>query len=416
MANSWSPTLVDWVSMEGLRLLLNKLEVAQFMNTRYNREFTKEFAVGETVRVPFPWRPRERTGLTYDPQAIERRAATVTVDQVFGVDFEGDDVERALQWTRPEEALREQIIEPCMAQIRQSIDSRAALWAYQNCGNAVGILGTDPTSFDATSAAARQRLIELACPPSGDKGMIVPPAVTRSLKNAAISYFNPASDISKQYREGSIGKADGFDWYESMSLYSHTAGTWSGAVSVNTTMTSGSTSMVVNCTSGDTFKKGDLIGIGGRYRVNPSTRRVTTTGSTYSFAVAADVTASASTATITLVEPVYGPDSVYQNIDVLPTASDVLTLFPGTASPNGKSGKNGLSIHTDAFALVGVKIYTPKAVELSSQKRDPETGISVRFVKAWDPIQSKLVHRFDVVLGFGNLYPDNCCVRVLSAA
>ena len=414
MANSWN--VVDWLTMEGLRLLTNKLEVTQFFDTSYNNEFTRDFAVGETVRVPLPNRGRIRTGLTYDPQPVERKYTTITVDQVFGYDFEWDDVERALRVTRPEEALRKQVIEPAIAQIKQEIDSRAALYAYQNCGNIVGVLGTNPTTFDATSAAARERLIEMACPPGGERGMIVPPAVVRSLKNSAISYFNPASDISKQYREGSIGKADGFDWYESMSLYSHTAGTWQGAVSVNTTMTSGSTSMVVNCTSGDTFKKGDVIGIAGRYRVNPSTRRVTTTTETYTFAVAADVTASASTATITLVEPVYGPDSPYQNITVLPTASDVLTLFPGTASPNGKSGKNGLAIHKDAFALVGVKIYTPKAVELASQQRDPETGISVRFVKAWDPIQSKLVHRFDVVLGFGNLYPDHCCVRVLSAS
>lgn len=416
MANNWTPTLVDWVSDEGLRLLMNSLEVAPFFDTSYNNEFTKDFAVGETVRVPYPNRGRIRTGLTYDPQAIQRRSATITVDQVFGYDFEGDDVERALNWTRPEEGLRKQIIEPAVAQIKQEIDSRCALWAYQNTSNIVGVLGTDPTSFDATSAAARQRLIEMACPPGGDKGMIVPPAVTRSLKSAAISYFNPSSDISRQYREGSIGKADGFDWYESMSLYNHTAGTWAGAVSVNTTVASGATSMVVNCTSGDTFKKGDVIGIGGRYRVNPMTRRTTSTATTYTIVVAADVTASASTATITFVEPVYGPDSPYQNITVLPTASDVLTLFPGTASPNGKEGKNGLAIHPQAFALVGVKIYTPKAVELASQQRDPNSGISFRFVKAWDPIQSKLVHRFDVVLGFGNLYPDNCSVRVLSAA
>lgn len=414
MANSWD--VVDWLSMEGLRLLTNKLEVTQFFNTSYNNEFTKDFAVGETVRVPLPNRGRIRTGLTYDPQAVERKHTTISIDQVFGYDFEWDDVEKALRVTRPEQALREQVIEPAVAQIKQEIDSRAALYAYQNTSNIVGVLGTDPTSFDATSAAARQRLIEMACPPGGDKGMIVPPSVTRSLKSAAISYFNPSSDISRQYREGSIGKADGFDWYESMSLYNHTAGTWQGAVSVNTTLTSGATSMVVNCTSGDTFKKGDVIGVAARYRVNPMTRRVTTTGSTYTMVVAADVTASASTATITFVTPVYGPDSPYQNISVLPTASDVLTLFPGTASPNGKEGKNGLAIHKQAFALVGVKLYTPKAVEKSSQQRDPESGISFRFVQAWDPIQSKLVNRFDVVLGFGNLYPDNCSVRVLGAA
>ena len=40
-----------------------------------------------------------------------------------------------------------------MDQIAQEIDSRAALWAYQNSNNIVGILGTDPADFDSSSAA-----------------------------------------------------------------------------------------------------------------------------------------------------------------------------------------------------------------------------------------------------------------------
>ena len=413
MANTFN--VVDWLTMEGLRLLTNSLEVAPFFNTDYNKEFTQEFAVGETVRIPIPQQFTIRTGLGYNPQAINRKYTEVTVDQVFGIDFEWDDVEKALRVTRPDAQLREQVLKPAVAQIKQEIDSRCALFAYQNASNAVGVLGTDPTSFDDSSAAARQRLIEMACP-AGEKGMIVPPSVVRSLKNASISYFNPSSDISKQYREGSIGKADGFDWYESMSLYSHTAGSWAAANTVNTTLTDGATSMVVSCTSGDTFKKGDIIGFDGVYAVNPMTRRTTTTATTKTVTVLADVTASASTATVTFSPALYGPGSQYQNVSALPAAGGGLTLFPGTASPNGKSGKQGLALYKDAFALVGVKLETPKAVEMASQQRDPNSGIAFRFVKAWDPIQSKMIHRFDVVLGFGRLRSDNCAVRVLCAA
>jgi hypothetical protein len=200
-----------------------------------------------------------------------------------------------------------------------------------------------------------------------------------------------------------------------MSIWSHTAGTWAGAVSVNTTLTDGATSMIVTCTSGDTFKKGDVIGIGGRYAVNPMTRRTTNTATTKTITVLADVTASGSTATITFSPALYGVGSQYQNISVLPTASDVLTLFPGTSSPNGKAGVNSLVIHQDAFALVGVRMQVPKATEMASQTRDPDSGISVRFIRMFDPVQSKMINRFDVLLGFGSLYSDNCAVRVLGA-
>lgn len=414
MANSWQ--IVDWLTTEGLRILVNKLVCAEYMNTDYNKEFTREFAVGETVRIPLPQRFTIRTGLGYSPQAITRIYQTVSCDQIFGVDFEWDDVEKALNVTRPDEQLKKQVLEPAMSQIAQEIDSRCALWAYQNTNNIVGALGTDPTTFDGSSAAARQMLIENACPP-GNKGLIIPPSVMRSIKNSAIGYFNPTSAISAQYKEGAIGIADGFDWYESMSLYEHTAGTWQtpAAVTIDGANQSGST-LLLNCTSGDTFKKGDVIGIDNVYAVNPMTRRVTTQAHVKYFVVTADTTASAATVTVPISPTIYGPGSQYQNVDALPANAAAVTLFPGTASPNGAIGKNGTAIHRDAFALVGVKLEVPKAVEMASQQRDPDSGISVRFVRAWDPIQSKMVNRFDVLLGFGNLYPDNCAVRILCAA
>jgi hypothetical protein len=52
---------------------------------------------------------------------------------------------------------------------------------------------------------------------------------------------------------------------------------------------------------------------------------------------------------------------------------------------------------------------------MASQTRDPQTGISVRFVRMFDPQQSKMVNRFDVCIGFGNLYNDQCAVRILGA-
>ncbi len=413
--NSFNVT--DWLSQETLRLLLNKLEVAQFFNTDYNKDFKSTFAVGDTVRVNFPqmFTPNTDNSLAYTPQAINRRNTTVTIDQVSKVHFEWDDIEAALKLERPDARVRKEYLEPAAATIAQDIDSRCALFAKNHANNIVGVLGTDPTTFQSMTGSARQRLIELACPPSMEKGMIISPSINTSLVGAATSLFNPASDISKQYKEGSIGRQGGFDWYESMSIYDHTAGTWQGAVSVNTTSVTGANTLLLTCTTGDTFKQGDVIGIASVYAVNPMTRRVTTHAQTKQFVVQADVTGANSLATVTVLPVIYGPGSQYQNVDRLPTAADVVTLFPGTTSPNGKTGKNSLALHRDAFALVAVPLEMPKAVEMSSQTRDPDTGITVRFVRAWDPQLSKMVNRFDCIYGFGSLYQDNCCVRVLGA-
>jgi coat protein Gp5 len=405
----------DWVAPEALRLLLNKLEIAQFFNTDYNKEFDREFPIGEVVRVKLPQRFLIRDGLGYTPQPINRINTTVTCNQIFGVDFEWDSFEAAVRMERKKEEISKQYLEPAMAQIAQEIDTRAALFAYQNSNNIFGVLGTDPNAA-TTFMQARQRLIELACPPGGEKGMIVPPAVNTALVPALQSLFNPASEISEQYKEGSLGKLWGFDWYESMSLFRHTAGTWATPAN-NTVKGSGQsgTSLLVNATAGDTYNVGDVFSMANVNIVNPMTRRLLSTVPK-PFVITTPLTAAGGGVdTINISPAIFGPGSQYQNVDALPVDAALMTLFPGTASPNGKSGAQGLYIHRDQFALVGVKLESPKATELTSQARDKKTGIPIRFVRMFDPVQSKMINRWDTVIGFGQLYADNCGGRILCA-
>lgn len=409
MPNSFK--FADWITMESLRHLKNKLIVAEKFNTEYNKEFTKAYAVGETVRVKLPQRFIATTGLAYQPQAIDRRNTTVTVDQIFGVHFDWDSAEKALKMERGDAAIREEYIVPAMNEIAQQIDSKAALWAYQHTNNVVGALATNPTAI-STYHSARQKFVENACP-AGEKAMILTPGFMNSIASNLTTLQNPTDQISKLYKEGFQNRAAGFDWYESMSLYEHTAGTWAGAVTVNGAGQTGS-SLNINCTSGDTFKKGDKISIANVLNANPSTRR--SVGSAKHFTILADVTATAATATLTISPAIEGPGSQYQNVDALAANTAALTLWPGTGSPNGKVGYVGLGLHKDAFALVGVPMEKPTAAEISSQMRDPQTGISVRFVRMFDPRTSQMLNRFDVLLGFGDLYPDNCAVAVAGDA
>lgn len=409
---------VDWVGMECLDLILNKLSIAGNFNTSFEKEFTKSFAVNDSIRIKKPQRWNIRNGLGYTPDPINRVFTTIDLNQPFGLDFEVDSVEKALRMERSPEAVSKEYLAPAMAQIAQEIDSRAALFAYQNTNNFVGVLGTDPTDFDTTSAAARQRLVELGSSTHDeDRICVVPPNIMRALKKSAVGYFAPVTDISKQYRQGIVGYADGFDFYESMSLYSHTSGVWQGAVTVATAPTNGATSVALTCTTGDTFLAGDCFDFNTTTaQVNPMTRRKTTTVAK-PFVVLAPVTGAASAATVTFSPPIYGPGSQYQNVDTLPAAGATLTMFRGTAAPTAAhSGVNGLAFTKDAFAIVGVKLEMPENTEPGSfQKQDPETGIAIQYIKMFDPVQRKMINRFDVLLGFGRLYSDECSVRILGA-
>jgi hypothetical protein len=404
----------DWVAEEALRILLNMLEVSQYFNTEYNKEFDREFPIGEVVRVKLPQRFLIRDGLGYSPQPINRINTTVACNQIFGVDFEFDDFEAALLQERTKEEISKQYLGPAMAQIAQEIDTRAALFAYQNANNIVGVLGTDPNSA-TTFMQARQRLKNLAGNTRGsENGMIVPSAVYTALVPALQALFNPTDEISEQYKEGALGRLWNFDWYESESLFRHTAGTWAAAVTL-TNASVGGTTLTITATAGDTFNVGDIISIANVNQVNPMTRRLLS-NIPKTFVITAPLTAVGGGGDVINISPsIFPPGSQYQNVDATPLAGAALTLFPGTSTPNGKSGAQGLWLNKDAFALVGVKLQSPKATELTSQARDKKTGIPIRFVRMYDPVQKKMTNSWDTCIGFGQLFSDSCAGRVLCA-
>lgn len=409
MANLFLNT--SWISLEVLRLLVNKLTVAEYFNTEYEKDFKQEFAVGAQIQVKFPQKFTIRNGLGYAPQGINRIATTINLDQPFGLDFEFDDYEKAVKAERSEREIREQYLEPAAAQLGQEIDSRCAQFAYQNASNIApgGVLGTDPTSV-TSYYGARRRLMEKAAPP-GKRCMLISSSMMANFGANITTFFHPADELSSMFKEGSLGRAAGFDWYESNSLYAHTAGTWAGAVTVNGAGQTG-TSLLMNFTAGDTVNVGDKFSVANMNAVNPMTRRTAGPLTAQQFTVTMPLTAlGGGVDTVNFLPAIYGPGSVYQNVDVLAVNTAALTLWPGTGTPNGKVGTVGLALTKFAFALVGAKLYSPKSVEVCSQKQDPQTGLAVRFVKAWDAVRSMQIHRFDMVIGQGNLYQDNgACV------
>ena len=145
------------------------------------------------------------------------------------------------------------------------------------------------------------------------------------------------------------------------------------------------------------------------------TRRIAGKATLQQFTVPQSYTLAAGANTISILPAIYGPGSQYQNVDALPVNGAALTPWPGTTSPNGKVGTVGLALTRQAFAIAGAKLYVPKAVEKAGQAQDPDSGLSLRKVVAWDPVRSVQVNRLDSLAGFGTLYQDNGAVCVAGA-
>lgn len=412
----------SWISMEVLRNLKNALKVAEYFNHDWEKDYQKAWAVGTTIQVKFPQQFTIRNGLGYNPQGINRISTTIALDEPFGIDFQWDDYEAAVKMERSEEEIREQYLAPAGVQLANEWDSRAALFAKNNCSQIVGALGTDPTSIGFLDQA-RGRLLQKSGSYLTKKraALISSSMQNNSINTPVTSLFQPTDAITEAFKEGSMGKLKTFDVFEEQNLYTHTAGTWAGAVTVTGAGQSG-TSLIITGSNGDTIKQGDKFSIANMNFVNPRSRRPPGPLTPQTLTATQDFTLTGGADTITILPAIYGPDpnspdgkSQYQNVDNLPVNGAALTLFPGTTNPNGASGTVGLALTPMAFAIVGMRFYLPKAVEAKSQAEDKATGIPVRFVKAWDAYHSLQINRFDTVGGFGNLYQDNACVGLLGA-
>ncbi len=409
----------QWVAMKGLSLLKNSLAVGPFFSTEYSGEFAKQYAIGRTLTVPLSQRYTvQRNDMTYNPQALDRPITTISVDQTATVPLEWESIEKALDMERGEDRVEEIYLKPAIAYIRQAIEVDLAQFAYRNTNMIAsgGLLGTNPSTFDGTSAAALQALVEMGCPTDDENlGLFLPPSVNRSVKTGSLTYFNPTLDLSKQFRTGYIGKSDSFDWHASMSLATHTAGVQAvaGALTCNGANQSGS-SLAINCTTNDTFKNGDKFAIANVNQVNLMTRNTTSTSTigTKTFTITQDTTGVSSTATLQIYPPIFGPGSHYQNVDALNAATALITMWPGTTSPSGKVGKMGLALYPGAFFLVGMKLEEPEAVEICKQYQDPETGLAIRFIRQWDNLQSRMTNRFDCLWGRGVGLAEQCSVVI----
>jgi hypothetical protein len=246
--------------------------------------------------------------------------------------------------------------------------------------------------------------------------MLISTNMMVSIGSNITNVFHPSDEITRMFKQGSIGRLAGFEFFESNSLWTQTAGTWAGVVKVIGSGQSGA-ALVIQRTAGDTINPGDKFNIAAVNMINPMTYRSAgpLTLRTFTYAGPAVMTLTGGSDTVPILPPLYGPGSQYQNVDALPLTNAALTLFPGTTTPNGKSGTVGLGLSRDAFALVGGKLYLPKAVESAAQQQDPDSGIAIRKVIAWDPVRSMQVNRYDSLIGMGNLYQQNGAVAVLGA-
>jgi hypothetical protein len=393
MANSFLTP--QQITREALRVLHNKLTFIGNINRQYDDSFAKSGAkIGDTLKIRLPNQYTVRTGKTLSAQDVSEQSVSLQIATQKGVDVNFSSAELTMSL----DDFSSRILEPAMAVLASSLEADA-FSMYKDVYQQVGTPGTTPNTL-LTYLQARARLNNSLTPMDANRSTHLSPLATATIVDALKGLFQDSSAIREQYREGSMGRTAGFDWFENPLVPTHTNGTKVAGATVNGASQTGSTLNIGNVANTNTLLKGSVFTIAGVFEVHPETKAVTSR--LQQFVVAADATMSGTTGAIT-VSPAIVTSGAGQNVSASPADTAALS-FAGSAST---AYEQEMAFHRDAFAFATADLVLPRGVDFAA--REVFDGVSMRIVRAYDINNDAFPCRIDVFYGYKTIRPQMAC-------
>jgi len=182
------------------------------------------YSAGQTIYTNKPARfvPTTSFDITSSQEDIVEERVALTLDTVSSVGVNLTSQELAYDMNL--KALAERVIKPAVSAIAQNVEQTFIEKATDATFNSVGTAGSE-TFVPDTILSARAMLNKNLAPKDGQRTLLLNSEATREAVDARKALFHSASEVEKQYKQGMVGKADGFDWYETELLNLHTNGT-----------------------------------------------------------------------------------------------------------------------------------------------------------------------------------------------
>jgi hypothetical protein len=393
------------ITRETLMILKNNTIVWSNVYHGYKDEFGKKGQkIGSSLKVRKPARFVGGDGAAYTPEALTDTYVPVTLDQWSKVhfDFSSDELYLSL------DDFSSRYLKPAAIALANKLDRALCVAMYQNFFNTVGVPGTIPSDL-RTYLQAGQKLDEMGTPSEQERTCVVNAAMRVEIIDALKGLFQDSAEVAKQYRTGRMGKTAGLTWYQDQNIKVHTVGTYVAQGLVNGA-SEGDDGIVASDgwgTGAASLHKGDIITIAGVYAVNPQNRE--TTGSLQQFVITSDI--ADTTGAISLpISPTMVSSGQFQNVTNLPADNAQITIL----GASGTLSAQGLVFTEDSFAAIAVPMDLPTQVEMAHVETDPDTGLSLRFVRQYLGAPTDLwINRLDVLWGVAPLYAEKGC-RVAS--
>ena len=337
-------------------------------------------------------------GATLVKQDTAEQSTTLTVSSQkhVGINFTTAELTLSL------DDFSQRILSPAMSVLAARMESDAlgmALDVY----NAVPNIAAAITMNKALGA--RKLLVDNLAPGS-DRTMVLNTQDNLDLVDSLKGLFQDSAEISKQYREGIVGRTAGFGTiYENTLLGSQATGTAASVTgyTVNGAVTANGSSTVAVATGTTTFAKGDVFTVAGCNRVHPETKL--DTGNLQQFVVTAAYAGGAGSVSFS---PAISTTTGRQNVTAAGIPNGAALVKLGGASVVYRPS---LAFHKDAFTFATADLLMPEGVDFSA--RETFEGLSMRVVRQYDINSDSLPCRIDVLYGFKTLRAQ-LAARILS--
>jgi hypothetical protein len=403
MAASNTLLTINMITAKALAILHQKCNIIGSVNRQYDDSFANSGAkIGSTLRIRIPVQYTVSKTPALSLQNTVETFVSLPISNQYHTDFSFSSNELTLSI----DDFSARYIEPAIAVLAAQIEADFVAQMWPTVWNQVGTAAS-PQVFK-TVLQARKLLLDNLTPQSKQWLLRINTQDNVDLVDALKGLFQQSTQIARQYTDGVMGLAGGFEWAENTHLTTQTRGAGNAAYTTTTVQTgvagsgtgqSTGTSLVVAAGAG-AMNAGDVFTIANVYRVHPETK--VNTGILQQFVVAAAYAGGAGT--ITISPGINGVEGSPTRNVYIATAAAQAIVFAGTVSAT-----SGLSLayHPDAFTFATADLVMPGGVDMAS--RVQKDGISMRAVRQYSISDDTFPIRIDVLWGCAALRPQLAC-------
>jgi hypothetical protein len=384
---------INMITAKALAILHQKCNFIGSINRQYDDSFANSGAkIGSTLRIRLPVQYTVSTTPALSLQNTVETQVSLPITNQYHVDFSFSSAELTLSI----DDFTARYIEPAIAVLAAQIEAAVIAMMWPTVWNQAGTPGVAQSFKNVL--IARKMLLDNLTPQSKQWQLRINTQDNVDLVDALKGLFQQSTQIARQYTDGVMGLAGGFEWAENTHLTTQTRGAENAAYTTAIVLNQVTGATLAVITGAGAGNAGDVFTIAGVYRVHPETK--VNSGVLQQFVLTAAYGGGGGNMAIApAINALVGSPS--QNV-AIPVANATAGLtFMGTAST-----ATGLSLAyaPDAFTFATADLVMPGGVDMAS--RVVKDGISMRAVRQYSISDDTMPIRIDVLWGATALRPQ----------